>query len=158
TLTIDFIRPKMKNQDEKREVIIMRVLIAVFLIISVIIAFNKNASISTLMSYSWGALAGAFLGPFMFGLYSRKITRSSVWVSFILGVGITVCHMIIFGFGWFPEITAYAASFKLNLASPINAGAITMILSIIAVPLVSAFTKKPEEEHTNKVFECYSKK
>lgn len=155
TLTIDFIKPKMKKHDEKKEVIIMRVLIAVFLIISVIIAFNKNASISTLMSYSWGALAGAFLGPFMFGLFSKKISKPAVWTSFILGIGITVGHMILFGFGLFPELTKQAASFKLNLASPINIGAIAMILSIIVVPLVSLFTKAPDEKHLNKVFECY---
>ena len=155
TLTIDFIKPKMKNQSDKKEVVIMRVLIAVFLLISVIIAFNKNASISTLMSYSWGALAGAFLGPFMFGLFSKKITKASVWASFILGIGLTVGHMILFGFGLFPDLANKAASFKLNLASPINAGAITMILSIIIVPLISLITKNSDKEHTENVFKCY---
>lgn len=155
TLTIDFIKPRMKENNDKKEVIIMRVLIAVFLVISVIIAFNKNASISTLMSYSWGALAGAFLGPFMFGLFSKKITKPAVWTSFILGIGFTVGHMILFGFGWFPELAKTASSFKLNLASPINAGAIAMIVSIIIVPLVSTFTKKPDEKLVNEVFECY---
>lgn len=155
TLTIDFIKPKMKKQDDKKEVVIMRVLIAAFLFVSVIIAFNKNASISTLMSYSWGALAGAFLGPFMFGLFSKNISKPAVWTSFILGIGITVTHMILFGFGLFPELAAKAASFKLNLASPINAGAISMIISILCVPLVSLFTKAPDEKLTGKVFECY---
>ena len=126
--------------------------------ISVIIAFNKNASISTLMSYSWGALAGAFLGPFMFGLFSKKITKASVWTSFVLGIGLTVGHMILFGFGWFPELAKTAASFPLNLASPINAGAITMILSIVVVPLVSLFTVKPDEKHLDSVFSCYDLK
>ena len=158
TLTIDFIKPKMKKHDDKKEIIIMRVLIAVFLIISVIIAFNKNASISTLMSYSWGALAGAFLGPFMFGLFSKKITKASVWTSFVLGIGLTVGHMILFGFGGFPELAKTAASFPLNLASPINAGAITMILSIVVVPLVSLFTVKPDEKHLDSVFSCYDLK
>jgi len=158
TLTIDFIKPKMKNINEKKEVIIMRVLIAVFLIISVIIAFNKNASISTLMSYSWGALAGSFLGPFMFGLFYKKTTKASVWASFVTGVGLTMIHMILFGLGFFPELTKTAASFTLNLASPINAGAISMILSIVIVPVVSAFTKKPETKYVENVFECYNEK
>ena len=156
TLTIDFIKPRMKNLSEKKEVIIMRVLIAVFLVISVLIAFNKNASISTLMSYSWGALAGAFLGPFMMGLFSKNVTKASVWVSFILGIGITVTHMVLFGFGWFPELTKSAASVPFNLASPINAGAVTMILSIAVVPVVSLFTKKPDEKMVDEVFECYN--
>ncbi len=156
TLTIDFIKPKIKKEiSDKTEVVIMRVLIAVFLIISVIIAFNKNASISTLMSYSWGALAGAFLGPFMFGLFYKKTTKTSVWVSFATGIGFTILHMVLFGMGWFPELAKSAASFPLNLASPINAGAIVMILSIIIVPVVSAFTKKPDEKEVEEIFTCY---
>ncbi len=158
TLTIDFIKPKMKKINDKKEVIIMRALIAVFLIISVIIAFNKNASISTLMSYSWGALAGSFLGPFLFGLFSKKTTKASVWVSFVTGVGLTMAHMVLFGLGLFPELTKSAASLPLNLASPINAGAISMILSIIIVPVVSMFTAKPEKEYVEEVFECYNEK
>ena len=54
TLTNDLIKPRVKNFDDKKQMTFMRAFIAVFLIISVIIACNKNASISTLMSYSWG--------------------------------------------------------------------------------------------------------
>ena len=156
TLTIDLIRPNMKKCSEKKEIIIMRCLIAVFLIISVLIAFNKNASISTLMSYSWGALAGAFLGPFLYGLFSKKVTKAAVGTSFVLGIGLTLGHMLLFGFGWFPSLSASAASLPLNLASPINAGAITMILSLIVVPLVSACTKVSEPEYVENIFTCYT--
>lgn len=158
TLTIDLIRPNMKKCSEKKEMIIMRILIAVFLIVSVLIAFNKNASISTLMSYSWGALAGAFLGPFMYGLFSKKVTKSAVWTSFITGVGLTLVHMFLFGFGWFPELSKAAASSPLNLASPINAGAVAMILSLILVPLVSACTKVKDTAYVEEVFQCYAVK
>lgn len=158
TMTIDFIRPRMKKPNEKKEVIIMRVLIAVFLLISVLLAFNKNASISTLMSYSWGALAGSFLGPFIYGLYSKKTTVPAVWTSFILGVGLTVGHMILFGFGWFPALTKAAASLPLNLASPINIGAISMILSLIVVPVVSRFTKVKDSASVVSAFACYQEK
>lgn len=158
TLTIDFVKPRMKQENEKQEMLIMRVLIAVFLLISVVIAFNKNASITTLMSYSWGALAGAFLGPFMMGLFSKKVTKAAVWTSFILGIGLTVLHMFFIGFGLFPELKAIVAGLcPLNLASPINLGAIVMILSIVIVPVVSAFTKKPDAKYVEEVFECYTK-
>ena len=158
TLTIDFVKPKMKKENEKQEMLIMRVLIAVFLLISVVIAFNKNASITTLMSYSWGALAGAFLGPFMVGLFSKKATKAAVWTSFVLGIGLTVLHMFFIGFGLFPDLKATVAGLcPLNLASPINLGAIVMILSIVIVPVVSAFTKKPDAKYVDEVFECYTK-
>lgn len=156
TLTIDLIKPNVKKCSDKKEMLIMRILIAVFLLISVLLAFNKNASISTLMSYSWGALAGAFLGPFLYGLFSKKVTKSAVWCSFALGIGLTLIHMFLFGFGWMPELSKAAASLPLNLASPINAGAITMLLSLIVVPLVSACTKVKDTAHVEEVFTCYA--
>ncbi|MBE6853506.1 MAG: sodium/solute symporter [Ruminococcus sp.] len=158
TVTIDLVRPAMKGKlSEKNEVLVMRLFIAFFLIISVILALNKNAYISTLMSISWGALAGAFLAPFMYGLYSKKVTRAAVTASFISGVGITVIHMFIFSLGFFPEATKAAASMKLNMASPINAGAIAMIAGLIIVPLVSRFTKNSDQEQLEKAFDCYKK-
>lgn len=152
TLTIDLIKPLMKKElNDKKQVLIMRILIAVFLLISVIIALNPNAYISTLMSISWGALAGAFLAPFLYGLFSKKITKAAVWTSFISGVGITVVHMIIFSLGFFPEATKAAASLPLNMASPINAGAIAMIWGLIIVPIVSAITKNKNIEKNEKL-------
>lgn len=153
TLTIDLIRPLTKGKiTEKQEILIMRVLIAVFLIISVVIALNPNTYITTLMSISWGALAGAFLAPFMYGLFSKKITKASVWASFICGVGVTIGHMFIFTIGG-----VKATIGGINLASPINAGAFAMVLSLIIVPIISSFTKKPDEKELEKIFSCYDK-
>ena len=147
TLTIDLIRPLTKEKmTEKQEILIMRILIAVFLIISVVIALNPNTYITTLMSISWGALAGAFLAPFMYGLFSKKITKASVWASFICGVGVTIGHMFIFTIGG-----VKATIGGINLASPINAGAFAMILSLIIVPVISSFTKKPDEKELEKI-------
>lgn len=156
TLTIDMIKPFMKKgMDEKKQVLVMRILIAVFLIISVIIALNKNTYISTLMSISWGALAGSFLAPYLYGLFSKKITKPAVWVSFASGVGITVAHMFIFTFGG-----AGGTFLGFSLASPINAGAFAMLFGLIIVPIVSLFTKQKDsdKENTEKLFaECFNK-
>ncbi len=159
TVTIDLVRPLAKGKlNEKKEVLVMRIFIALFLIISVVMALNKNAYISTLMSISWGALAGSFLAPFMYGLFSKKITKAAVAVSFAMGVGLTTVHTVLFSLGFFPELTKAAASLPLNLASPINAGAITMILGLIVVPAVSAVTKNKDQEYVEKAFECYNNK
>ena len=162
TLTNDLIKPHVKNFDDKKQMLIMRIFIAVFLVISVIIACNKNASISTLMSYSWGALSGAFLGPFLFGLFMKKASKAACWASFITGVGISVAHMVLFRL----NISAFAGltdavkelNCPLNLLSPINAGAFAMIVSIIIVPVVSMFTKSPEEKVVDNAFSCLSVK
>ena len=158
TLTNDLIKPRVKNFTDKNQMIVMRVLIAVFLFISVFIACNKNASISTLMSYSWGALSGSFLGPFMWGLFSKKTTKVACVTSFCTGVGITLTHMLLFSF----NIEAFSGikqavvdmNLSFNLLSPINAGAFAMLISIIEVPIISMFTKKPDAKIVDYAFEC----
>ena len=96
---------------ESRKVVVMRVLIMFFIGISLLIALNPPTFIAQLMGISWGALAGAFLAPFMMGLYSKKVTTASVWACFIWGVGITVVNM-----------------FLGNPINPINCGAIAMLI------------------------------
>ena len=65
----------------------MRIFIAIFIAISVVIAIVQYKSsvtfIAQLMGVSWGALAGAFLAPFLYGLYWKRATKISVWVSFL---------------------------------------------------------------------------
>lgn len=156
TLTNDLIKPRVKNFDDKKQMLTMRIFIAVFLVISVVIACNKNAQISTLMSYSWGALSGAFLGPFLYGLFMKKASKAACWASFITGVGISVVHMVLFrlDISAFEGIKNSVASIdcKLQLLSPINAGAFAMIVSLIIVPVVSLFTKAPDEKVVENAF------
>ena len=142
TLTLDFINGTVvKNMSDKKQLFIMRVLIVFFIVISVVIALDPPVFIAQLMGISWGALAGAFLAPFMYGLYSKRITKAAVWASFITGVGITVSNMFI---GY--------------IASPINAGAIAMVAGLIVCPLVSFITPKMDKEKVESIFECYKSK
>lgn len=156
TLTNDLIKPHVKTFDDKKQMTTMRVFIAIFLIISVIIACNKNASISTLMSYSWGALSGAFLGPFLFGLFMKKASKAACWTSFITGIGISVTHMVLFSLNIsaFDSLKKSVADlgWKLNILSPINAGAFAMLVSLIIVPVVSSFTKAPDKAVVDNAF------
>ena len=130
TLTIDLIQGNVvKEMSEKQKIGYMRVLLVVFVVISAGIALLQYHSsivfIAQLMGYSWGALAGAFLGPFLWGLYSGRISKAAVWCSFAIGVGLTAVNMVM-GFAGTPLI-----------ASPINCGALCMLLSLAVVPLVS---------------------
>lgn len=150
TLTLDLINPLCKNKlDEKKSLIVMRAFIAIFLAISVIIALNKNALISDLMGYSWGALAGAFLAPFMYGLFWKGVTKISVYVSFAVGVLGTVLHMIIKPTG---------AILGFNVASPVNFGMFLMVAGLIIVPLVSLVTPKMKKLELDEIFSCYKQK
>ena len=160
TLTLDLVKPFMKDKmDEKKQVLIMRIFIGIFLLISVILAImtleNPQTIISTLMSISWGALAGAFLAPFMYGLFWKGVTKAAVWASFISGVAITVAHMCLYTLK-IGNLDLPMEIGGLSLASPINAGAFAMIFGLIIVPVVSLITRKPDKEHVEKVFECYT--
>lgn len=86
----------MKKQDEKKQVLMMRIFVIVFVVISVVIALNKDSipNIAQLMGYSWGALAGAF----------------------------------------------------------------TMLVSLVLVPIVSLITPKMEEKRTDELFACFDEK
>ena len=141
TLTLDLIKGKIvRNMDEKKQLLCMRIFIVVFIVISVVIAINPPTFIAQLMGISWGALAGAFLAPLLYGLYWKKVTRAGVWAGFVSGVGITVANMF----------TAWT--------SPINAGAIAMVAGLIVVPLVSLVTPKLDQGEIDFSFKCYDKK
>lgn len=147
-ITLDLVESSSKRKmDDKKRILIMRLFLVFFILVSALIALMQHKSASTfiaqLMGISWGALAGAFLGPFVYSLYFKKITKISVWCSFICGVGLTTSNMIAGMFG------------KAFIASPINAGAIAMVLSLIIVPLVSVITPKPKKEDVEEIFSCY---
>lgn len=150
TLTLDFIKQKFaKNLSEKKQVLLMRILIVVFIAISAVIAIVQHSSnvtfIAQLMGISWGALAGAFLAPFLYGLYWKGTTKVAVWVNILFSTVFMLLNM--FAKSIFPTI----------LQSPINAGAFCMIAGLIIVPVVSMMTKKPNTEKLNEVFACYDK-
>ena len=123
---------------ERRKVIVMRLLIIFFIAISLFIALNPPTFIAQLMGISWGALAGAFLAPFMLGLYCKGVTTASVWVCFVWGVGLTVGNMLLG-----------------NPVSPINCGAIAMTGGFAVVALFSLFTPKMNRQTVDQMFECY---
>ncbi len=148
TLTLDMIKGHIiKKMDEKKQVLSLRILIVVFIVISAVIALFKNQIplIADMMGISWGALAGAFLAPFLYGLYWKRTTKPAVWASFGFGVGVMLLNMI---------LKSYLPTF---LKSSINMGVIAMLGGLIIVPAVSLLTPKPEKEEVDAMFSCYDK-
>ncbi len=150
TLTIDLIKDNIiKNMSQSAQVLYMRGLIVVFIAISAVLALIQYTSsvtfIAQLMGVSWGAMAGAFLAPFMYSLYSKKVTTASCWVCFIFASVLMIANMLIR-----PEFPAI-------LQSPINAGAFAMLAGLIIVPVVSAVTPAPDKNLVDNAFTCYDK-
>lgn len=150
TLTIDFIKVIFaKNMSDKKQVLSIRILVVVFIAISSILALIQYKSsvtfIAQLMGVSWGALAGAFLAPFMYSLYSKRVTKAACWVSFIFSTVLMISNIF------------FRSSFPTIMQSPINCGAIAMIAGLIIVPVVSLFTPKPQKDLVDNAFACYDK-
>lgn len=154
TLTLDFIKGTIvKNFSEKKQMLTMRALVVAFIAISAVIAVVQYKSsvtfIAQLMGISWGALAGAFLAPFLYSLYWKKTTVASCWVSFIFGAVFMTLNL--FNTLGILKLPLFAG----QLASPINAGAFTMIAGLIIVPLVSLITKKPDSKEVDELFDVF---
>jgi len=154
TLTLDMIVPLSKKKiDDKKQMLIIRLFVVFFIVISSVIAIVQAKSsvtfIAQLMGISWGALAGAFLAPFLYSLYGKWVTKASVWVSFIIGVGIMIADMACNFMG----VTFISPFF----ASPINAGVLSMVAGLVIVPIVSLVTKKPDKKNMDELFSCYEK-
>ena len=158
-LTIDFIEPviyKKKTMEEKKKVLIMRVLIVFFIAISAIIAIiqanSKVTFIAQMMGISWGALAGAFLAPFMYGLYMKRVPKIAVWINYILGVGISLASFICNMAG-----VKFASPILTYFQSPINAGMAAMIIGIVITPIIAAIAPSKDKERVEAIFSCYKK-
>ena len=151
TLTIDFLKVlAFKKMEEKKQVLTMRILIVVFIAISSVLALIQYKSsvtfIAQLMGVSWGALAGSFLAPFLYSLYSKKVTKASCWVCFLFSSILMIANIF------------FRSSFPAIMQSPINCGAIAMLAGLVIVPAVSLFTPRPDKKLVDNAFACYEKK
>ena len=151
TITLDLIKGHFhKDLDEKKQLTIMRWLIVVFVAISVVIAliqYKSNVTfIAQLMGISWGAMAGAFLAPFLYGLYWKGTTTAACVVNFVFSVGFMIYNVVARG------------TLPVLLQSPINAGAFCMLIGMVIVPVVSLFTRKPDKALVDDAFASYTKK
>jgi SSS family solute:Na+ symporter len=148
TLTLDFLKGNIiKKMSEKTQLLIIRALIVVFIAISsciAIIQYKGGISfIAQLMGVSWGALAGSFLAPFLYGLYWKRVTKPAVWCNFIFSTLVMTLNIF------------FRSSFPALLQSPINAGAFTMLAGLIIVPVISILTKEPDKVSVENCFSCY---
>lgn len=152
TLTLDFIDPVFLGgkKDGKKTLPIIRVFIAVFILLSAVIAtvqYKLNVTfIAQLMGLSWGALAGSFLAPFLYSLYWKKTTKASCIACFTWGSCLMVANML------------FKTAFPAFLQSPINCGVFAMLGGMLIIPAVSAFTRSPDKLMIQQIFSCYDRK
>ena len=160
TLTLDVVKPfaaRKKEMSEKKSVFVMRVFIVFFIVISAVIAILKDSIwsnsvfIAQMMGVSWGALAGAFLAPFLYGLYWKKATRAAVVASFVFGTGLEIIQLLI-SVGL---ITINGGVLGFVFKNSLYSGVFAMVGGLILIPIVSAVTQKTLPQNIEEKFSCY---
>ena len=157
TMTLDLIAPLRKREaGEKRQLLVMRLFIVAFIVVSAAIAIvqakSKSLFIAQMMGVSWGALAGAFLAPFLYGLYWKKASRLSVAVCFLWGVGLEIIQLLV---SLKILDVSGSAFFSFVFNNSIYSGVIAMVGGLLIVPLVSVFSRKSRPKGTEDMFSCY---
>ena len=159
TLTLDVIAPaSKKGMSDKKKLLILRLFIVFFIVVSALIAIVKDmfpgfTFIAQMMGVSWGALAGAFLAPFLYGLYWKKTTKAAVLVSFIFGAGIEIVQL----FKDFGVLTINGGALGFVFTNSLYSGGFAMVGGLVLVPIVSLITPKLKKEDTDSMFSCYER-
>jgi SSS family solute:Na+ symporter len=135
-ITVDLLGARnRKGQESKHGLLLMRVLCGVFVALSVIMAAGKVGAIVTLMSMSWGALSGSFIGPFVWGILWRRTTPAGAVCGLLCGLITSVGGFVAFG----PANAPVAAS-------------LGIIVSLVLVPLVSLVTVPVSEKRLARAY------
>mgnify|MGYP000863694630 CR=1 FL=1 len=137
SVAIDLYKGHVNPQISKENSLaMMRFLSGIFIIISYLIARYELAFIVTLMSVSWGAVAGSFMAPYFYALYWKRTTKAGIKAGMATGLGLALFLFFL----WGPKDTPLAAS-------------LAMIVPFFVIPLVSWFTTPPDKEIIDKAFE-----
>ena len=148
-VAVDLI-PSIRKKEIKSDtqMILTRLFCLAFVACSFIFATQNIPIIVSLMSFSWGVVSGCFIGPYIWGLFSKKITKAGAFAGILSGL-----------------ITVGSATLAISLQSGFSAaaakspemGVSAMAISMMIVPLVSAFTKNTEAEtdRVSELFNCF---
>jgi SSS family solute:Na+ symporter len=136
-LSIDLIHGALRpSMDQKHTVTILRLFCGMFIIFSLIIAVFKFDFIIKLMSLSWGTIAGAFLAPYLYGLFWKGTTKAGAWAGMLSGVVISIFGTLIF---------------KDEKLAPL-VSSVSMLIPLVIIPVVSWFTPAYGKAHLELVF------
>ena len=148
-VAVDLI-PSVRKKETKSEtqMLLTRLFCLTFVACSFIFATQNIPIIVSLMSFSWGLVSGCFIGPYIWGLFSKKITKAGACAGIFAGL-LTV--------GGATLVISLNSGFSAAAARSPEMGVAAMALSFVVVPVVSALTKnkKEETERVDKIFECY---
>lgn len=157
-VAVDLYKGKINTEASDKKVNwTMRILCIVFIVVSVVLAILNEkfgiAAIAYMMGISWGTLAGCFMGPYVLGVVSKKVTKTAAWVSIVSSLVLTVGLILFFGYHSNDFSCSLGIAIKSGIGCSPLIGTICMIFSVVITVLVSLFTKKPNKEIIYQAFE-----
>jgi SSS family solute:Na+ symporter len=136
SIAIDLYKGHLRPTANKEHYIFMiRFLSGIFILISYLIARYEFTIIVTLMSLSWGVIAGSFTAAYVYGLYFKRGTLAGVTVSIASGF-----------------VTSIALFYILGPSKAPIASTVAILVPFIVLPVVSVFTKMPNKRLIVKSF------
>ncbi len=143
-ISVDLLPYVSKSFNKNNQIGITRILCFAFVLLSYIFATLNIAIIVSIMSFSWGIVSGSFIGPFIWGLCSKKTTQTGA-IAGLLGGFLTVALLTLYD----TVTVSFAEGIK---NAPIH-GVLAMGVSLLLVPIVSSFTKKLPEHVVKNAFQ-----
>jgi SSS family solute:Na+ symporter/sodium/proline symporter len=151
-ISVDLIPAVKKDYDPKNQMRLTRALCLVFVALSYIFATRNITIIVNIMSFSWGIVSGCFIGPYIWGIYSKKITKAGAWAGMLCGFLAVVLTTIVLTCMHTADAGTVGAAFKIAAKKAPEMGCAAMAVSAIVTPIVSLFTKKLDDKFIEKVF------
>ncbi len=151
-ISVDLVPAVKKNYNPKNQMLLTRVLCLIFVALSYIFATTNITIIVNIMSFSWGIVSGCFIGPYVWGIYSKKTTKAGAWAGMVCGFLTVVLTTIILTCMNMADAGTVGAAFKLAAKKAPEMGCAAMAVSLVVVPVVSMFTKKFDNNFITKVF------
>ncbi len=147
-VAVDLIPSIRKNGVKpENQMVLTRTFCLLFVACSFIFATQNIPIIVSLMSFSWGVVSGCFIGPYIWGLFSKRITKIGAFAGMISGL-LTV--------GISTLVITMNSSFSVATSKSPEMGVTAMAVSVVVVPLVSLITKNKDTQRVDEIFECYN--
>ena len=151
-VAVDLIPAVSKKEiSGKKQMLLTRILCLAFVACSFVFATQNIPIIVNLMSFSWGIVSGCFIGPYIWGLFSKKITKIGAYAGILAGL-LTV--------GGTTLVITLHSGFSAAASKSPEMGVAAMAISFVIVPIASLLSKpkKTDRERAEEIFTCFNKK
>ncbi|MBN2586680.1 MAG: sodium/solute symporter [Candidatus Fermentibacteraceae bacterium] len=128
TVTKDFYHGFIRREASDRSLTRLgRISSGFFILLSMILAWTKPDVIVTILSISWGAIASVFLGPFIWGIFTKRLGKAGALTASLAGLGTCLVLFSTMGSARIPQ-----------------AASVGMLVSLAVPALFLPFGKRPD--------------